>query len=83
MNAFELTEGDELNMWNDEDGNSYVCHGPMPEWAKPAGVHGAATVSRVEPGTNTIWFSTPIPKGLSVPKRRIYGKRSRSTRRTD
>ena len=45
-----------------DDGELYLCE-PDP-MGLDRGVLGSAVIDRVDPKTNTIWFSTPLPEGV-------------------
>lgn len=63
VNVKELPTAEEFDLI-EVNGEFYICHLPTAQIL--AQFHRMATITRIDPLTNTIWFSDPIPDGVKV-----------------
>jgi hypothetical protein len=56
----------EVNFFRGSDGEIYFVEGPLPESIKNVKSLGSAVIDVVDPLTNTIWFKSPLPDGVTI-----------------
>lgn len=60
----DFTDGETFHFLMGDNGELYIVHEETASWLAEVNKLGSAVIERVDPETNTVFFSAPLPERL-------------------